>query len=159
VILWIQHNNSIDVFNVIRVAWSSKIDNPDFTYSYAVLFMFTLLEPEVRIVLACLPLCQPVTRQFWNSQTISWSLKRLITLRNRSQITADKSGDFGSHHGNVRIVGKDNFSRLSGDNDSGTGLRYESHSMADLESRGKVLRADTKAIHVQQTWEVDSRSK
>jgi hypothetical protein len=57
----------------------------------------------------------------------------------------------------VRIVGKDNFSRLSGDNDSGTGLRYESHSMADLEGRGKVLGTNTETIHIQHTWEVDSR--
>ncbi|RYC54804.1 hypothetical protein CHU98_g11411 [Xylaria longipes] len=56
----------INVINLIRLAWRQKVSSPDITYEYALLFFFSVLEAQLGIVLACVPLMQPVIQKLSN---------------------------------------------------------------------------------------------
>lgn len=149
---------SIGVFDLIRIAWRSKIDSPDFTESYAILFMFSLLEPELGIFLACLPLCQPVARAIADSRLVVWSRK---TLLNGSSWSRSKTGNTSTKSeglsGTSRITNPEEFRRLPGDNESSKGLRYEAHIMADFTNEEtEDVGGERGTIHVKQTWNAGS---
>lgn len=57
---------SIGVFDLIRIAWRNKVASPDITYEYALLFCFSVLEGQLGIVLACVPVMQPALRKLTN---------------------------------------------------------------------------------------------
>ena len=54
---------SINIFNVIRIAWRKKVASPDIMYEYALLFFFSVLEAQLGILLACVPSMQPALRE------------------------------------------------------------------------------------------------
>ncbi|KAF2679549.1 hypothetical protein K458DRAFT_393679 [Lentithecium fluviatile CBS 122367] len=53
----------IGVFNLIRIAWRSKVSSLDITYDYALLFTFSVLEAQLGILLASIPVMQPILRK------------------------------------------------------------------------------------------------
>lgn len=145
------------MFDIIRIAWRSKIESPDFTESYAILFMFSLLEPELGIFLACLPLCQPVSRALVNSRIVTWLRRTLLadsgTARSRATSASTRQG--------LPVSKQDTFKRLPGDDESNKGLRYEAHIMADLEHVDTQDNNSEEAgtIHVKSSWNADSRER
>ncbi|KAI0421160.1 hypothetical protein F5X98DRAFT_293212 [Xylaria grammica] len=50
----------INIINLLRIAWRSKVGSPDRTYEYALLLLFTVIEIQLGIILACVPMMQPV---------------------------------------------------------------------------------------------------
>ena len=155
----------IGVFDLIRIAWRSKIDSPDVTYSYAVLFMFTLLEPELGTFLACLPLCQPVAHSFVKSSYFLWSRNTLFGTikwsRSGTNNTSKRSVGSVVSNNKMRHANQEEFRRLPGDSESSKGLRYEEHGLADLEAGDDGMRTNMArdAIRVKQTWRVDSQER
>lgn len=138
------------MFDLIRIAWRSRIDSPDTTYAYAILFMFSLLEPELGIFLACLPLSQPVLRAIFNSSIVTRSFGKVID----SEPSQSGTADFGKH--NISSGNQNDFVRFPGDGDSSVGLCYEAHGLVNLDSRDDRI-DETDVIHVKQTWRVDSQ--
>ncbi|KAF2805468.1 uncharacterized protein BDZ99DRAFT_574397 [Mytilinidion resinicola] len=54
----------IVTFNIIRLAWTDKVKSPDITYAYAILFCFSELEIQLGLILASVPLMQPVLHKY-----------------------------------------------------------------------------------------------
>lgn len=110
--------------------------------------MFSLLEPELGIFLACLPLFQPVLRAIANSSLMmQFSGKRLDSTESRGGTTS-----LGKQ--SISGRGQNEFVRFPGDGDSSVGLCYEAHGLVDLESR-EDRTGETDVVRVKQTWRVD----
>ncbi|KAF2816869.1 uncharacterized protein BDZ99DRAFT_513137 [Mytilinidion resinicola] len=49
-------------FNIIRLAWSDKVKSPDSNNDHAVLFCFNELAIQLSLILASVPIMQPILR-------------------------------------------------------------------------------------------------
>ena len=68
---------SICIVSLLRIIWVHRVKAEDVTYGWAPLYLFTALEPLLGIVLACLPLVQPVTSKIFMSSIVDWSRRKL----------------------------------------------------------------------------------
>jgi len=57
----------IITFNIVRLAWSNKVKSLDVTYDHAILFCFSELEIQLGLILASVPVMQPVFRKYFGS--------------------------------------------------------------------------------------------
>ncbi|KAI0386908.1 hypothetical protein F5Y04DRAFT_73660 [Hypomontagnella monticulosa] len=140
----------IIVFNLIRIAWREKVASSDITYEYALLFCFTVLEPELGILLACIPTIQPVLRKLANTiplKSFGSFFSQQRSTRGTSQtgpLQAGLSNTIGSNQGRKL----DTFSSFDIETDSTRPF----HRLQDYEMGVVDMRAD--GIEVTQSWEV-----
>ncbi len=121
----------------MRIVWIHRVNTLDITYNWAHLFLFTVLEPLLGIILACLPLIQPVTSPLTQS-VMSWSRRKLKNTWNSS---SKPTGQGSSRSDSISLGQKGGFKRLEG----GPPCRAESvsenqravdfHSLGDLEGQ------------------------
>ncbi|KAI0197879.1 hypothetical protein F4808DRAFT_463260 [Astrocystis sublimbata] len=81
---------TINVINLLRIAWREAVASPDRTYEYALLLFFTVIEIQLGIILACVPVLRPVMRKLADLYAGSHSKKSAHRLQN-----TDNSGETG----------------------------------------------------------------
>ena len=69
---------------MLRIALWRSLKGHDLTYTGLPIYVFTLVEPLLAIVLACLPILSPLRTQFVNSSIYSWS-KSLLRSTSQTQ--------------------------------------------------------------------------
>ncbi|KAI0853137.1 hypothetical protein F5Y00DRAFT_257791 [Daldinia vernicosa] len=137
----------IIVFNLVRIAWRKKVASPDVTHEYAILFCFTVLEPELGILLACVPVVQPVVRKLANTTP----LKQLGSYFSQRKSTCDTS-----QANPIRTIGsgnqRHNLNDL-GSFDLETNGNRPFHRLYDYELRSMDVGMGH-GIQVTQSWDV-----
>lgn len=138
----------------MRIAWREKIESIDVTYDYALLFAFTLLEAQLGIILASVPVMQPVVRKF----TQSGPLARLRTIFGSTKGTAMSNSaplTVGSKGNRIRLQ------KLDSETDSIKPLGTEElgHGAVDYRSPSEMEHNELGhhghgSIQVTHTWDV-----
>ena len=133
------------------------MNSADFTYGWALLFLFTVLESLLGILIACLPVIQPVRMKLIDSAFMSW-----IGSKISDTLGSSGSRNKASSGGNSSAR---NFDRLPeplyrGENDFETHNAVESHSMGDLEDQDLILSKvgpQGNTIQVTKGWDIHSQ--
>jgi hypothetical protein len=93
----VQHANqpSICAISFARLGIYKSLDlqSPEFTYDAATLYLFTILEPTIAIILACIPLLRPAGEKIANSSAVSWMKSvssSIASSRNTSKYSTHK---------------------------------------------------------------------
>jgi hypothetical protein len=139
----------------MRIAWRDKIVSLDVTYDYALLFAFTLLEAQLGIVLASIPVMQPILRKLTHSGLLG-KLRTIFTV-SRGTTNGDSSHrhTIGTKptHIKLRKLGSDTDSvRPLGDDELG---HCNVEDRAFSESDGRESRPfEDSAIRVSHSWDV-----
>ena len=78
----------ICIITIMRVVVIYNLDLADFTYSAASLSIWSILEPTLGIINACLPLIRPACQEVFKSNVFAWS----------KASTAQRKTDSGHSH-------------------------------------------------------------
>lgn len=141
------HHLSICVITIARIILIKDLVPLDTTYTSSHIFFFTILEPLLGIILACLPVLRPAMTQI--TSVFTGTKKSLL---NNSDITSDsKSRTIGGARKYNHIAdGVDRSDSLTRPiNDAGSFI------METLEQPSKTH--DGQGIHVTNTWDVERR--
>lgn len=119
----------------------------DTTYTSSHIFFFTILEPLLGIILACLPVLRPAVNQI--ASVFTGTRKSLL---NNSDYTSD------TEPRTIGRIGK--YAHITGgidrsDSLTGPDKYFGSLNMDALEQPNKVQKGKT--IHVTSTWDVERR--
>lgn len=91
---------SINIFNLIRIAWRETVSSPGITFEYALLICFSVLESQLGIVLACVPAIQPVLRELGSGDTLKGTRSRCSSKRKFARyVHASAGGQCTGEHG------------------------------------------------------------
>jgi hypothetical protein len=60
--------SSICIVSLLRVVYISRMDLHDFAYTYADLGMWSIVEPQLGVINACLPVMRPIIHQAMKSK-------------------------------------------------------------------------------------------
>jgi len=145
----------------MRIAWRDKVTSPDVTYDYALMFCFTLLEPQLGIVLASIPIMQPVLRKWTHSgplarfRTIFAGSRGTTVGKNSTHLKTFGSGNNRTKgHSKLQFSDTDSVRPLGGEGSiegadgSGTPNLKSDHAYDDHHRMGSGT------IKVTQTWDV-----
>jgi hypothetical protein len=134
------------VFVLIRLTWRSKVASADTTYEYSLLFLFSVLESEVGIILACIPVMQPALRRIAKVGP----LKRMGSFFTQKEIT---EGNFSLPNGSAGVSMRHGMHRLNSSNDDTESISpFGDHEQGIEMDSGHIYRGD--GIKVTQTWTV-----
>ena len=76
--------NRICIVSILRIKYLNELNPHDITYSIAPLGLFTLLEPTLGIISACLPVIRPVINNLLKKPTLPTSSEYLTSKASRS---------------------------------------------------------------------------
>jgi hypothetical protein len=138
----------------MRIAWRDKIVGLDITYNQALLFAFTLLEAQLGIILASIPVMQPIIRKVTHTGPLG-KLRSIFTASKGTTAarTSEHPRTIGSKDSRIKLrkLGSDTDSIL-GDEGFGHGIIAERGTAENDEHDSRPH--DGRAIHVSHSWEV-----
>ncbi|KAJ2989964.1 hypothetical protein NUW58_g3198 [Xylaria curta] len=100
----------INILNLIRLAWRQKVSSTDITYEYALLFFFSVLEAQLGIVLACVPLMQPVLHKLskaWDSSRVGTIIRPPNSKRTQSSRHGHTLDSFDVETDSIKPLGRE----------------------------------------------------
>jgi hypothetical protein len=131
----------------MRIAWRDKIVGLDITYNQALLFAFTLLEAQLGIILASIPVMQPIIRKVTHTGPLG-KLRSIFTASKGTTAarTSEHPRTIGSKDSRIKLR------KLGSDTDSILGIIAERGTAENDEHDSRPH--DGRAIHVSHSWEV-----
>lgn len=150
---------SICIISLLRIVWAHRLDH-DVTYNWAVLYLFSLLEPLLGITVACLPLIQPVVNKISLSSVMSWSKCKLKSTWGSLKSTSQESPESHSVARNWKSLRHpaEHMHGVDGIANSNGGI--ETHSLDNLEAQDDLTPINrlsgSHKIQVTSIWDVRS---
>ena len=151
---------SICIISLIRIVWVHRVGQADITYNWAVLYLFTTLEPLLGIVVACLPLIQPVVNKVSLSSVMIWSRCKLKSTWGNSKPSQQGSSGSNSMSSDRKKFSRpvDHMYKADGTDKLNSGV--ETHSFDDLEAQSDLTPiskpSQPHTIQVTSVWNVRS---
>ncbi len=146
----------ICVITGLRIGFLDRVNDPDVTYNWAILFLFCALEALLGITLACLPVLPPVTGKLADSQAFSWSRQLFrsgFSTGSKPSKLSERSSKSGS---GLPRKDKMNFRRLA-ENSFPTSIDTETHALHDIEAQDLFTgEGPANNIRVTKAWDVQS---
>jgi hypothetical protein len=138
------------VITIARIVLIKDLVETDITYSTSTLFFFTILEPLLGIVLACLPVLRPAMTQ----------IASVFTGTRKSLLNDSDYGSASKSRRKPTIGSTGKYSDLSGKHDRSDSLTRpintaESYTMDAIQQPNKAH--EPAKIHVTNTWDVERR--
>ncbi|KAI0410957.1 hypothetical protein F5X98DRAFT_384561 [Xylaria grammica] len=136
---------TIIIFNLIRLVWREKVASPDITYEYALLFAFSVLEAQIGIVLASVPVMLPALREL----AATWPISLLLAARDDARPAPLRFlttiGGSGKKKSNMRKLG-------SFDTEMDSTARLGQDTNIEIDAVGRI--PSEEGVRVTHTWEV-----
>ncbi|RWA05041.1 hypothetical protein EKO27_g10070 [Xylaria grammica] len=136
---------TIIIFNLIRLVWREKVASPDITYEYALLFAFSVLEAQIGIVLASVPVMLPALRKL----AATWPISLLLAARDDARPAPLRFlttiGGSGKKKSNMRKLG-------SFDTEMDSTARLGQDTNIEIDAVGRI--PSEEGVRVTHTWEV-----
>ena len=133
------------------------MNGADITYSWALPYLFSVLEPRLGILLARLPVIQPVRIKIVNSAIVGW-IESKISSTPGSSSSRNKASSGQRQPEELRIAFRSTFTGSI--DDFKTHNAVESHSMGDLDDQGLLPseqdRGD-KTIQITRGWGIHTQ--
>ncbi|MCJ1466988.1 hypothetical protein MMC07_005610 [Pseudocyphellaria aurata] len=144
----------ICVISLLRIIWLKNWDLTDFTYTATPGACWSLLEPALGVVNACLPTIRPVLRKVFNKDMLAWSGAN----RKRSSIDRVWKQNRPEPSSYPRDSDKNSFLRLEDLQTPSTKPQVRaSHVVAtDNNMRPSLVKPDSKGIQVTRTWDFET---
>ncbi|KAI0601368.1 hypothetical protein F4775DRAFT_541873 [Biscogniauxia sp. FL1348] len=101
--------SAVCVFSLIRIALYRIVlgfDSIDFTWTAPTPVIFTVGEPSLGCVIACLPLLRPIAEKFSSSQAGSWIKSWVSSISGTTKVTKGSSFEDGNPKDNYQVAVK-----------------------------------------------------